>query len=304
MKHSWVSVTPANALRPKLPVGRIGGEPCRPGDLSLADQNTPDQSTEAVLAGFKRVTSDLFGQILTTFQALLPPEKAAQFAAISDELKALVMDKLDAVAQTATAPVRDTRRNRFLLRLVLSRLSHLFAGNKAILPRSLTEAIDTYLKKAFGPIIYEELNNEADQILWNLHAGDDHQLWESINKNPPVRRFVDTIFIRILFRFENFANGKKTFISIVDRTMQDKSNVSFTEDQFYAVFESMFSDLWGEAQNEGQRIRWDFLFGDGTSTRIIEILKLGLARWLKRRTGGSILAGRRSGAPRREDAGR
>jgi len=270
----------------------------------LSDQNIPDQSTEAVLAGYKRVTRDLFGQILTTFQALLPPEKAAQFGAISEQLKAMVMDKLDAVAQTATQPVRDTRRNRFLLRLVLSRLSHLFAGNKAILPRSLTEGIDTYLKKAFGPIIYEELNNEADQILWNLHTGDDRELWESINKNPPVRRFVDTIFIRILFRFENFPNGKKTFVSIVDRTMQDKSNVSFNEDHFYAVFEAMFSDLWSEAQDEGQRIRWDFLFGDGTSARIIDILKQGLDRWLKRRAGTKALAGKRAAGARREEARR
>ena len=307
MTRSWFSVAPANARRSK-PFGRLGGDPLRPGDIFLADENIPEtipeQPTDAVLAGYKRVTRDLFTQILTTFQTLLPPEKAAQFGAISEELKTLVMDKLDAVAQNATAPARDTRRNRFLLRLVLSRLSHLFAGNKAILPRSLTEGIDTYLKKAFGPIIYEELNNEADQILWNLHTGDDRELWDSINKNPPVRRFVDTIFIRILFRFENFANGKKTFITIVDRTMQDKSNVSFNEDHFYAVFEAMFSNLWNEAQNEGQRVRWDFLFGDGTSARIIEILKLGLARWLKRRAGGAALAGKRAATARREDAGR
>jgi len=270
----------------------------------LTDQQVPDQSTDAVLAGYKRVTKELFSQLLTTFQALLPAEKAAQFGAISDELKNLIDAKLDSVAQSGGAPTKDTRRNRFLLRLVLSRLSHLFAGNKAILPRSLTEGIDTYLKKAFGPIIYDELNNEADQILWNLHTGDDRELWDSINKNPPVRRFVDTIFIRILFRFENFANGKKTFITIVDRTMQDKSNFSFTEDHFFSVFEAMFSDLWTEAQNEGQRVRWDFLFGDGTSSRLIEILKLGLARWLKRRTGGSVLAGRRANPARREDAGR
>jgi len=253
------------------------------------------------LSAYKRVTRELFHQLLTTFQSMLPPEKASQFALVGEELKNTIIDKLDSVVQTKVA--RDSRRNRFLLRLVLSRVSHLFSGNRAILPRSLIEGLDTYLIKAFGPIIYEELNNEADQILWNLHAGDDRELWDAINKNPPVRRFVDTIFIRILFRFENFAAGKKTFTSIVDRTMQDKSNFSFNEDHFYAVFESLFSELWTEAQNEGQRIRWDFLFGDGTSSRLIEILKLGLARWLKRRTGASILA-KRGQAARREDAGR
>lgn len=270
-----------------------------------SDQQTSDpSSTDAVLAAYKRMTRELFHQLLSTFQGMLPPEKANQFALIGEELKTTIIDKLDAVAQAAGGMERDKRRNRFLLRLVLSKVSHLFGGAKATMPRSLIEALDSYLIKAFGPIIYEELNNEADQILWNLHAGDDHQLWESINKNPPVRRFVDTIFIRILFRFENFAAGKKTFTNIVDRTMQDKSNFNFNEDHFYAVFEAMFSELWTEAQNEGQRIRWDFLFGDGTSTRLIEILKQGLARWLKRKAGGSILATGRAAAARRDDSGR
>ncbi len=256
------------------------------------------------MAAYKRMTRELFHQLLSTFQAMLPPEKATQFALVGEELKSTIIDKLDAVAQAGGSVERDKRRNRFLLRLVLSKVSHLFSGKQAIMPRSLIEALDSYLIKAFGPIIYEELNNEADQILWNLQAGDDRELWESINKNPPVRRFVDTIFIRILFRFENFAAGKKTFTNIVDRTMQDKSNFSFGEDHFYAVFEAMFKDLWNEVQNEGQRIRWDFLFGDGTSSRLIEILKQGLARWLKRRAGGSILATRRAVAARREDSGR
>jgi hypothetical protein len=265
----------------------------------IQEQSPP---ADSALATYKRVTRELFHQLLATFQGMLPPEKATQFAHIGEELRTSILDKLDSIAATST--VRDTRRNRFLLRLVLSRVSPLFSGKNAILPRSLIEGLDSYLIKAFGPIIYEELNNEADQILWNLAVGDDHQLWDAINKNPPVKRFVDTIFIRILFRFENFPAGKKTFISIVDRTMQDKSGVSFTEEHFFAVFEAMFSDLWVEAQNEGQRIRWDFLFGDGTSSKLLEILKQGLARWLRRKAGGNILATGRAAAARREEAQR
>jgi len=272
--------------------------------LPPEQQTSDSSSTDPVLVAYKRMTRELFHQLLTTFQSMLPPEKASQFALIGEELKSTIIDKLDLVAQTGGAAARDSRRNRFLLRLVLSKVSPLFSSKQAIMPRSLIEGLDSYLIKAFGPIIYEELNNEADQILWNLHVGDDQQLWEAINRNPPARRFIDTIFIRILFRFENFAAGKKTFISIVDRTMQDKSNFSFNEDHFYAVFEAMFSELWTEAQNESQRIRWDFLFGDGTSARLVEILKQGLSRWLKRKVGASILASRRAAAARREDSGR
>ena len=264
----------------------------------MATSQTQEHEAAGVdpLANYKRVTREMFHQLLGLFQEMLPPDKAAKLALAGEQLKENILDKLDILAQPSggeSAAVRNPRRNRFLLRLVLSRVSPLFSGPKATMPRSLIEGLDSYLIKAFGPIIYEELNNEADSILWNLAVGDDHQLWEAINKSPSIRRFVDTIFIRILFRFDNFADGKKKFISIVDRTMQDKSNVTFTDEQFFQVFEHMFSDLWSEAQNEGQRIRWDFLFGDGTSNRILEILKQGLARWLKRQAGGQLLAGAR-----------
>jgi hypothetical protein len=270
----------------------------------LAASQLPEipASADVTLAAYKRVTRELFHQLLATFQSMLPPEKATQFAQVGEELKSTILEKLDQVAQSVSE--RDTRRNRFLLRLVVSRVSPLFSGNKAILPRSIIEGLDSYLIKAFGPIIYEELNNEADHILWNLAVGDDRELWEAINRNPSVRRFADTIFIRILFRFDNFPAGKKIFVSIVDRTMQDRSNFTFTEDHFFAVFEAMFAHLWSEAQSEGQRIRWDFLFGDGTSSRLIEILKQGLGRWLKRKAGGNILAAGRAAAGRREDAQR
>ena len=275
--------------------------------MTTSQNHEQEAAANDPLANYKRVTREMFHQLLGVFQEMLPPDKAAKLAIAGEQLKENILDKLDVLAQPGggeSAASRNPRRNRFLLRLVLSRVSHLFSGNRAILPRSLIEGLDTYLIKAFGPIIYEELNNEADQILWNLHAGDDRELWDAINKNPPVRRLVDTIFIRILFRFENFTAGKKTFTSIVDRTMQDRSNFSFNEDHFYAVFESLFSELWTEAQNEGQRIRWDFLFGDGTSARLVEILKQGLQRWLKRRAGAAVLAGKRGQTVRREDAGR
>ncbi len=89
-------------------------------------------------------------------------------------------------------------------------------------------------------------------------------------------------------------------MSILDKTMRDVSNFNFGETQFLAVFESLFSDLWIELKNDEQRLRWDFLFGDGTSAKLGTILTQGLARWLKRQEGGKILADGRAAAKRRE----
>jgi hypothetical protein len=253
---------------------------------------------------FRCRTRELFRYLISTFQTMLPAERAEQFDRVGVEVESCLEDNCRAClhAQREGITPRDPRRTRFLLRLVVSRVSHRFAGDKATMPRSLIEGVDQYLRKAFGQIIYDELNAEADQILYDLNIDDDYAMWEHIRKSPPMRRFVDTVFIRILFRFESFPAGKKTFVSIVDRTMQDLSHVSFTDENFYGVFEDLFSHLWRELKDEEQRLRWDFMFGDGTSKRLVAILKLGLERWLKRQEGGAALSTQRAAATAREQS--
>jgi len=229
---------------------------------------------------------------------MLPPDKAAQFAGIADQLERSIADNCQVcrlshqqAAAVASAP-RDPRRTRFLLRLVVCRVSHLFLGDKPMFPRTIIEALDNYLKKAFGLVIYEELNEDADRLLYQLNCDDDEEMWRRIQESREGRRFVDTIFIRILFRFENFTSGKKTFMTIIESVMQENARFTFKDDHFLSVFEAMFSNLWEGLENEDQRIRWDFSFGDGTSKRLSVILKQGLARWLKRRENKVLGSGR------------
>ncbi len=154
-------------------------------------------------------TRELFHYLVTTFQSMLPPEKAEQFGRIALELEAAVAETYVDAPAPEQPKAHDPRRNRFLLRLVVGRVSPLFSGDRPSMPRSLIEGLDRYLMKAFGPIIYEELNAEADQILINLNTNDDHAMWEGIRRAPQMRRFVDTIFIRILFVLRISRTAKK-----------------------------------------------------------------------------------------------
>ena len=248
---------------------------------------------------YPRRNVELFQYLMTTFQAFLPEGKAEQFNLIAEELTRSVEDNCQTCRLIHTKygvkALRDPRRSRFLLRVVVGRVSSLFTGETAPLPRSLIEGLDRYLKKAFGDMIYGELDAEADELVYRINCDDDEKMWEAIRSNPQWRRFVDTIFLRILFRFENFPAGKKTFMSIVDRTMQESSPFVFNEEHFLLVFEALFSDLWGELQKEEQRIRWDFMFGDGTSKKIETILKLGLVNWFKRKDVKVLASGRVAG---------
>jgi hypothetical protein len=254
-----------------------------------------DDSVKQELAVHPRKNLALFEYLITTFQSMLPPEKAAQFSQISADLLKAVEENCSA-CQTASQQIvtaqRDPRRSRFLLRLVVGKVSHLFTGPRPMMPRTLIEGLDRYLKKAFGPMIYEELNAEADQLLYRLNCDDDKEMWQRIRENPDWARFVDTVFIRILFRFENFPHGKKIFMAILDATMLEVSKVTFTDDHFSSVFEALFSDLYEHMEQEEQRLRWDFHFGDGTCKRIGGILEQGLARYLKKRNTRMLGSGR------------
>jgi len=263
-----------------------------PGVQGDDDREAADAQALAV---HPRKNLELFQYLITTFQSMLPPEKGAAFAMVADELIKSVGENCtacQAASHDIVSSQRDPRRSRFLLRLVVGKVSHLFSGPRPMMPRTLIEGLDRYLKKAFGPMIYDELNAEADQLLYRLNCDDDKEMWRLIRENPDWARFVDTVFIRILFRFENFAHGKKIFMTILDTTMQEISKFNFTNDHFSAVFEALFSDLYEHMEMEEQRLRWDFHFGDGTCKRIGGILDQGLVNYLKKRNSRMLGSGR------------
>ena len=264
--------------------------------ISKTEVAAPPEGEEDWLTHLRR-NHDLFQSLVSTIKTLLPADKGDQFQLLAQQFLHGIDDNCAACRLKhgqvpAPPPPRDPRRNRFLLRLVVGKVSHLFAGPHACMPRSLIEGLDRYLKKAFGPMIYEELNSEADQLLYRLNCDDDKEMWQHIRDNPDWARFVDTVFLRILFRFENFPQGKKTFVTIVDTTMQEQSHFPLKDEHFSQIFEALFSSLYDHLSVEEQCLRWDFHFGDGTSRRVAAILELGLARYIKKRNSHLLGSGR------------
>lgn len=258
----------AEADKPVVPVGQDGG-----GNQTLGE----------MIAVFPKRNQDLFNYLINTFVSMLPPEKATQFRTIAKEIERLLdehtrafITSLPPDLQAAALSTRDPRRSRFLLRLVAGRVSHLFASKNPKLPKSVIEELDQFLRKAFGQVVYDELNNEADEMFRGIPSGDDEEMWRQIKATPHWRRFADTILIRILFRFENFPNGKKTFMLIVGRVMQDMSKFQFADSHFNLIFQALFGDLLYELKTDEQKLRLDFMFGDGTSGRLMTILVEGL----------------------------
>lgn len=230
-------------------------------------------------ASYRRRNEELFSYLVNTFVKFLDNEKAAEFRRVIAVLEKSVEDNCRSCTLSFDASVqeerarrfRDPRRQRFLLRLVSSRCAHLFAGDRAVFPRSVVEGLDNYLRKSLGDVIYGEINEEAASLLAKITSKDDDEMMEKIRANVEWKRFYDLILIRILLRFEQFPKAQKTFITIIDRTMQDKSQFNFTEIHFPWLFNALFSDIFAQLSIEEQRLRWDYMFGDGTSRKLENI---------------------------------
>jgi hypothetical protein len=271
-------------------------------------QNAASEATGPCVAR----NAGMFRTLVETFRASVPAERHERFEALSTRLFASIDENCaackracaDAAAGACAEPCGGTpeadkgdfRRKRFLLRVVVGKASHLFDGrrSKPPLPRATIEGVDRYMRKAFGDIVYDELDAEAASVLRDIDTTTDSAMWAAIRRDPLRRRFVDTVLLRLLFRFERWDVAKKTFCIIVDSTIRDviQSRYDFDEAKFDAVFEALFAELWLELEKDEQRVRWDFMFGDGASKRIEAILSQGLAGWLERRRTRVLASGR------------
>jgi hypothetical protein len=228
------------------------------------------------------LTKQHFVDLTQHFADFLNDSQRQKLSHVSAQLLSLVERNCDKCAESIRYGISKKKesggiRKKFLLRLVGSKISHL-CSKPSVFPKSIFDALDSYMKKAFGNIVYDDLNIEAEHILSSIEADGDELMWQEINKNPRWKRLAETILIRILLRFERFQIGMRTFMIIINDTTIAKSKFTFTDEHFTIMFNSLFSDLGYGLNDENQQIRLDFHFGDGVSKRIRSILDQGIPR--------------------------
>lgn len=228
------------------------------------------------------LTKKNFVELTQHLADFLNETQRQKLSQVSIQLLSVVERNCDDCAKSILSSVSKKKeaggvRKKFLLRLVSSKISHL-CNKPSILPKSIFDALDAYMKKAFGDLVYDDLNIDAEHILSCIEGDGDEFIWREINNNPRWKRLAETILIRILLRFEQFQVGKRTFMIIINDVTMTKSKFTVTDAHFMVLFASMFSDLGDSLNDENQRIRLDFHFGDGVSKKIRSILGQGIPR--------------------------
>ena len=175
------------------------------------------------------------------------------------------------------------RRHKFLLRLLVGKISHLLSdhmGRRQIIPRAFLNGFDEYLTMLLGDQLYEELNPKAAELLERISSDDDFHIWRTILSTDEYRSFSYTILAQILLKFRSFARGKRNFMAIVNTVIVDMLKAAgkydgrdvFTEGHFNLVFATLFSDIFDAVETEEGQGAIDVLVGEGTSLALRAIL--------------------------------
>lgn len=209
---------------------------------------------------------DLIDYLLTTCRTLVRPEHMAALVHIGTQVEVWSEDTCRNCCAAGPplwpqqSAAGETRRERFLLRLVVGRFSDLFLVDNALFPRSIVEGFDAYLRRAMGELAYDQLDAESAALLTAINAANDEELWQAIGQNPDWRRWADTIFVRLLFRFGDYDAAKEHMIRVISATTEALSGFEFKAWHFTILFDALFGDVY---RSFTLTRNWDALFGDG-----------------------------------------
>ena len=176
---------------------------------------------------------------------------------------------------------RGGRRNKFVLRLLVARVSHLFddhGGWRQRLRRDFVDGFDRYLVQLLGGGQYGQMNSQAGDILNVLDVDEDAEIWPNIYLEQDHRVFGFSILIDCLRKFEDFDRGRRSFMSIVNTSIMKNARKGkylerfvLDEGQFMIVFGTMFSDLFAVLGDADEAAALDLTFGPGTWERMERI---------------------------------
>lgn len=174
------------------------------------------------------------------------------------------------------------RRQKFLLRLLIGKISHLLSdhlGRQQVIPRAFLNGFDEYLMMLLGQQFYDELNPRAEELLGRISSDDDFHIWRVILSNDEYFSFSYTILVQILLKFRPFSRGKRNFMAIINMVITDSLKIlgkydgrdAFTDGHFNLVFATLFSDIFNAIDTEKGQKEMDVLIGPGTASELLII---------------------------------
>lgn len=157
------------------------------------------------------------------------------------------------------------KRRLFLLRLVSSKLSHLFdpVHNPNPMDRAYAMGLDLYFRRIFPQQVYVRLNGEAKQIL-GASGRDDVQVVNTVNTNPFFSAFMQNVLVRMVLTFKDYEAAKGLFMQDVNDALPSGYD-EMTNEQFRVLMSALLFDVFMKGKSEMDGKLLDYRFGKGTA---------------------------------------
>jgi hypothetical protein len=117
------------------------------------------------------------------------------------------------------------------------------------------------------------MNEFAGTILEDIDTNDDKALWRAATTHPGYGVMVRDILVRLAFKFEDYEVARGKLLTIAINSLREHNRQSWlTEAQADQVLYAIFYPLKPAMALHRERIRVDFMLGDGTALRLAEIV--------------------------------
>lgn len=169
----------------------------------------------------------------------------------------------------------DGRRRDYVTRLLFSTLvgrvpESVDPLTGAVFPRVIAHGLQTNVSALFYDKEWEAMNADAFTVFHKIGTVQDNEIWGRIGEDEALPIVVDSLFVRVLLRFKQFAFQRQTFMRRMMEALRDR-RFNFTEDHFITVFDGLFSRLRADLKTELGRARMDTRYGDETSGHLLRI---------------------------------
>ncbi len=174
-----------------------------------------------------------------------------------------------------------TRRKRFLLRLVASKVSSQFERpGKALdgLPRDMVAGLEIFMRQTLGDVLYQRLEQESREIIQEFPSEVDAELWGHLISDRRYRNYSLRLMMRLIADFREFERGRSHFVTLVGKHQGAAATgrgvrIEFTDAQFVRVFAAIFGDVFEFVESSENRIWLDYLCGDGSARFVQDVYR-------------------------------
>ncbi len=197
-------------------------------------------------------------------------EAATRFIADLGRFDGVLQRSWDDCSRAREAVAWDKSRRRLFDRVLMKRFAHLFPARsgddgsnaEAVLSRRVIPGFNLAIDKMIGPLLHEQCQHRADNIVDRLRGKGAAIDWTQIQYDREARALVNDVLVVVAHYFGNFERRREWFMTLVNSNLAPAAaddpdpHWQVTPTVFQRLMMALFDDLFALMRHDhGSAIR-------------------------------------------------